>query len=126
VTRVFEMLAEFHAALGEAYGHGSVHDSSLRRKLHVEEHDELIEAIDAKDLIAIAHELADVIYVAYGTAYSLGIPIDAVINEVHRANMSKFDADGRPVLRDDGKLLKSDRFTPADVARILEWAGATS
>lgn len=126
MSDVAAMLAEFHQAFGQHPGHGDVHNSALRRKLHTEEfeelteaHERLLAAFDAADLTAVAHELADVVYVAYGSAYSLGIPLDAVLAEVHRANMSKFDADGKPVLREDGKILKSERFVPADVTAVL-------
>lgn len=121
---VAAMLAEFHGAFGQHPGHGDVHNSALRRKLHEEEHAELIEAIDASDLVGIAQELADVVYVAYGTAYSLGIPLDAVLAEVHRANMSKMGDDGRPVLREDGKVLKGPNFRPPDVAAVISPAEA--
>lgn len=120
------MLAEFHAAFGQPFGHGSPGDSALRRKLHTEEFDELAEAharllvaFDTGDLVAVAHELADLVYVAYGSAHSMGIPLDAVLAEVHRANMSKFGADGRPVLREDGKVLKSEHYVRPDVERVL-------
>lgn len=114
-----EMLDEFHTALGQSFGDGGYGSTDLRIKLHTEENDELVEALEAANLVGTAQELADVVYVAYGTAHSLGIPLDAVIAEIHRANMSKFDADGRPVLRSDGKLLKSDQFRPADVEGVL-------
>jgi predicted HAD superfamily Cof-like phosphohydrolase len=67
-------------------------------------------------------ELADVVYVAYGTAISYGIDLDAVITEVHRANMTKLGADGQPVIR-DGKVQKGDRFQPPDVAAVLRRRG---
>lgn len=111
------MLAEFHAPLGQPFGQAGPGNSELRRKLHEEEHGELMDAIADGGPVGIAHELADVIYVCYGTAHTLGIPLDAVLAEVHRANMSKFR--GTPVFREDGKLLKSDRFVPADVAGVL-------
>jgi predicted HAD superfamily Cof-like phosphohydrolase len=113
------LLAEFHEAFGQPFGRPDLGNAELRRKLHVEEHEELIEALVDGDLVAIAQELADVVYVAYGTAHTLGIPLNAVVAEVHRANMSKFDESGRPILRQDGKVLKSDRFVPADVAGVL-------
>ena len=127
-----EMLAEFHEALGQPYGLGF--DAELRAKLQHEETEELVAALAAYDASLepytpdvatvrrfenVAQELADVVYVAYGTAHVLGIPLDRVLAEVHRANMSKFDADGRPVLRADGKLLKSDRYAPPDIATAL-------
>ncbi len=112
------MLTEFHQAFGQPFGHGDIADSRLRIALHLEENRELIEALLAGDLTATAHELADVVYVAYGTAHSLGIPLDRVIVEVHRANMSKIGPDG-PKYREDGKLLKPPSFRPADVAAVL-------
>jgi hypothetical protein len=75
--------------------------------------------VEAGDLQGIAQELADVVYVAYGTALTYGIPLDAVLAEVHRANMSKLDADGKPLLRDDGKVLKSELYRAPDVAAVL-------
>jgi NTP pyrophosphatase (non-canonical NTP hydrolase) len=121
-----EMLDEFHAAFGQPFGHGSLADSTLRRRLHNEEHAELIEALDAGALAAVAQELADVVYVAYGTAHSLGIPLDAVLAEVHRANMSKFGPDGQPILREDGKVMKSAEFVPADVVAVLACSGSAA
>jgi len=112
------MLAEFHNAFGEPFGHNGGRTNELRAKLHLEENRELVEALLDGDRTAIAHELADVVYVAYGSAHSLGIPLDAVIAEVHAANMRKFP-DGKPVLRDDGKVLKPEGWRPADVARVL-------
>ncbi len=61
-------------------------------------------------------------YVAYGTALAYGIDLDAVIEEVHRANMSKLGDDGQPVVR-DGKVVKSARFQRPDVAAVLRAQG---
>lgn len=113
------MLAEFHTAFGQHFGDGGSGSNELRKTLHQEEHDELIEALTSGDRVAIAQELADVVYVAYGTAYSLGIHLDAVIAEVHRANMSKADENGRFHLRADGKVIKPSGFRPADIASAL-------
>jgi predicted HAD superfamily Cof-like phosphohydrolase len=71
------------------------------------------------ELDRIAHELADVVYVAYGTAVSYGIDLDAVIAEVHRANMIKLDAQGRATRRADGKIMKGPSYRPPDVANVL-------
>ena len=123
-TPVAELLAEFHEAFGQPFGHGPGPETkALRKKLHGEEHQELIDAIDSGDLVAIAHELADVVYVAYGTAHSLGIPLDAVIAEVHRANMTKLGPDGKPLMREDGKVIKSPSYVPPDIGAVLEAAG---
>lgn len=118
---LFGMISEFHHALRQEFGDGgaTAGENRLRRRLHTEEHDELCDELDADNRVGIARELADVVYVAYGTAYSLGIDLDEVLAEVHRANMTKRDADGRFALRADGKVLKPAGFTPPDVAGIV-------
>jgi predicted HAD superfamily Cof-like phosphohydrolase len=96
-----------------------------RQRLLEEEVVELAEAVRAGELPHIAQELADVVYVAYGTAVAYGLDLDAVLAEVHRANMSKLDADGRPLLRADGKVIKSDLYRPPEVASVLRRQGWT-
>jgi predicted HAD superfamily Cof-like phosphohydrolase len=117
--RVAEMLDEFHRALGQPFGHAESDNLAIRRRLHNEESQELLDALDSGDYVAIARELADVVYVAYGTAHTLGIPLDKVIEEVHLANLSKFDSKGKPLL-DGGKVLKGPNFCPPDVERVLD------
>lgn len=63
--------------------------------------------------------MRSVVYVAYGTALSYGIDLDAVLAEVHRSNMSKLGADGRPIHREDGKAMKGPGYTPPDIAAVL-------
>lgn len=93
--------------------------TELRAQLIREEAAEVVAALGETDLAAIAQELADLVYVAYGTALSLGIDLDVVLAEVHRANMSKLDEHGQPVRRADGKILKGPSFSPPDVAAVL-------
>lgn len=91
----------------------------LRVDLLVEEVREFAEATEATDIIGIADALADILYVTYGAAITYGINLDAVVREVHRSNMSKLDADGRPILREDGKVLKSSQYTAPDVVAVV-------
>lgn len=93
--------------------------AALRVRLLLEEAREVEEAAEHRNLAGVAQELADVVYVAYGTALTYGIDLDAVVAEIHRANMSKLDADGKPILREDGKVLKSDLYRAPDVAAVL-------
>jgi predicted HAD superfamily Cof-like phosphohydrolase len=93
--------------------------AELRVRLLVEEVDEYAAASRSKDLVGIADALADIVYVAYGAALTYGIDLDVVLSEVHRANMSKLDADGRPSYRSDGKVVKSPRYSPPDVKGVL-------
>ena len=73
-------------------------------------------AAGAGDLIGVADALADIVYVAYGTAHVYGIDLDAVLDEVHASNMTKLGADGRPIRRADGKVLKGPDYRPPDMA----------
>jgi predicted HAD superfamily Cof-like phosphohydrolase len=89
---------------------------TLRFRLIQEEFEELQEAMQEKDLPAIAKELADLLYVVYGTAVSLGIDMEPVFKEVHRSNMSKVGG----YKREDGKWVKPPTYSPASLEKILE------
>lgn len=92
----------------------------LRLDLLEEEWEEYLKAEEENDLVEIADALADIIYIAYGTAVAYGLPMDRVFNEVHSSNMSKLGADGRPLRRADGKVMKGPNFRPPDIETILE------
>ena len=94
--------------------------AQLRVRLLREEVEEFADAVERRDLVAIADALADVVYVAYGSAVTYGLDLDAVVREVHRSNMSKLDTNGRPILREDGKVLKSERYLPPNIGRVIE------
>jgi predicted HAD superfamily Cof-like phosphohydrolase len=94
--------------------------AKLRVALLEEEVGEFVAASERSDLLGIADALADIVYVAYGTALTYGIDLDAVLQEVHRSNMSKLDSDGKPLIRDDGKVLKSERYFPPDIESVLQ------
>ncbi len=92
---------------------------AIRRTLIREEYAEVMAAFDQLEdeegLVGLAHELADLLYVVYGTYAAMGIDADLVYAEVHEANMRKL---GGP-RRADGKLLKPADWRPADVAGII-------
>ena len=77
----------------------------------------------ARDTVGAADALADLVYVVYGMALETGIDLAAVLAEVQRSNMSKLGADGRPVYRQDGKVLKGPGYRPPDVAAVLARGG---
>lgn len=128
----FDMVKEFHTTFGldvrDKPGFPNWKTALLRQNLIGEELKELYDEMFADEtsiedlnvnLCNIAKELADLLYVTYGTAATYGIPIDKVFAEVHRSNMSKLTADGQVLRREDGKVLKSDQYKPADVRSIL-------
>jgi predicted HAD superfamily Cof-like phosphohydrolase len=122
---VADAVTEFHAACGlPIRTTPGIEISDALAKLRVtlleEECSEFVSATQARDLVAIADALADVVYVAYGTAVTYGIDLDLVLSEVHRANMTKLDHNGKPIKRADGKVLKSERYTPPDVKAMLQ------
>jgi predicted HAD superfamily Cof-like phosphohydrolase len=121
------MAAEFHDLFNQKFGDGGSGSIASRKRLHEEEHRELIEAharliasFDENDIPAVAHELADNAILLYGSAHSLGIPLDLVIRHVHEANMAKVWLDGRVRLNPDGKVTKPPGFRRADIAGVLE------
>ena len=84
-----------------------------------EEFDELREALAQQDIEAVAKELADLLYVVYGTAVSCGIDMAPVFREVHRSNMSKVGGHKRA----DGKWMKPPNYSPARLQPILAAQG---
>jgi predicted HAD superfamily Cof-like phosphohydrolase len=88
---------------------------ALRIRLIHEEFEELKEAMAKNDLAGIAKEMADLLYVVYGTAVSYGIDMDSVFREVHRSNMSKVGG----YKREDGKWVKPATYSPAAIEPIL-------
>jgi predicted HAD superfamily Cof-like phosphohydrolase len=71
------------------------------------------------DVVKVAHELADLEYVTNGGALNWGVPLPAVLAEVHRSNMSRLGEDGKPIGDLNGKVLKGPGYTPPDVAGVL-------
>jgi predicted HAD superfamily Cof-like phosphohydrolase len=113
---------EFHRAFGIAVRtapEADIPESDLRTRLLAEEVQEYYDAVEAGDVVEVADALADIVYVAFGTALNHGIDLDAVLAEVHRSNMSKLGLDGRPILREDGKVIKGPDYFRPDVATAL-------
>lgn len=128
--RPVDMVKEFHLTYGLLIADEPSlpipSDRALREKLISEEYWEYIAGEDKDDLVNIAQELADIIYVVYGTAITYGIDLDAVLAEVHRANMSKLDVDGQVIRRDDGKVLKGPNYSPPNIEEIIHGKTGTT
>lgn len=116
---------DFHQAFGQRIGEKpelpNKEERKLRMKLLAEEYSELVVAEYNDDLVEITDALADIIYIACGTAVSYGIPLDDVFTEVHRSNMAKL-VDGKVIRREDGKVQKPEGWTAPDVKSVLEKA----
>ncbi len=121
----FEMVKEFHRAFSlrrkpEIPTLVEHTIEELRMKLIYEELQEVIDALHAEDVTNLAKELADLLYVVYGMADEYGIPIDRVFRAVHESNMTKLGADGHPVYRHDGKVIKGPNYREPDLWFILK------
>lgn len=77
----------------------------------------------ARDVVGAADALADLVYVIYGMALESGIDLPAVLAEVQRSNMSKLAADGTPIYREDGKVMKGPGYRAPDIAAVLARSG---
>ncbi len=94
----------------------------LRYELMKEENEEYVQACVIGDKIEIADALGDQLYVLVGTiiAHGLEDKIEEVFDEIHLSNMSKLGEDGKPVYREDGKILKGPKFFRPDLTKILK------
>jgi|TARA_R100000030_G_scaffold56218_1_gene42314 predicted HAD superfamily Cof-like phosphohydrolase len=94
--------------------------TNLRLELIAEELNELYDAMEQKDIVGIADALTDILYVTYGAGHAFGINLDKCFTEVQRSNMSKLGADGKPIYRDDGKVMKGPNYSEPDLQSILQ------
>ena len=94
----------------------------LRYNLMKEENEEYLEAAKNGDLVEVADALGDMLYILCGTILEHGMQekIDEVFSEIQRSNMSKLGADGKPIYRADGKVLKGPNYFKPNIADILK------
>lgn len=118
-------------AFHEAFGLGVLHKPKadlgndknlLRYKLMREENEEYLEAAEEGDLEEVADALGDMLYILCGTILEHGMQykIEEVFEEIQRSNMSKLGADGKPIYREDGKVMKGPNYFKPDIASILK------
>jgi predicted HAD superfamily Cof-like phosphohydrolase len=120
----FEMTKEFMRAFGqEVRTEASIPDNKtidLRLDLMYEEFNEVSAAIDENNIHNIAKELTDLLVVTYGAGAAFGIDLDKCFAEVHSSNMSKLGEDGKPIYREDGKVLKGPNYVEADMSKVVK------
>ena len=94
---------------------------TLRHRLIEEENNEYLDACKNGDLIEIADALGDQLYIVFGTILKHGLQykIEEVFDEIHRSNMSKLDENGQPIFREDGKIMKSNKYFKPDIKKVL-------
>lgn len=118
---------EFHTAFGLGMENSpTVHIGEdrklLRYNLMKEENEEYLEAVENNDLVETADALGDMLYILCGTIIEHGMQdkIEAVFNEIQRSNMSKLGEDGKPIFREDGKVLKGPNYFKPNLKKILD------
>jgi len=117
---------EFHESflIGNAYEPKLVDEKDyvLRHNLMKEENEEYLDACKKGDLTEIADALGDQLYILFGTILKHGLQhkIEAIFDEIHRSNMSKLDENGKPIFREDGKVLKSNLYFRPDISKFLK------
>jgi len=94
----------------------------LRFDLMAEENEEYLEAAIANDLVEVADALGDMLYILCGTILEHGMQhkIEEVFDEIQRSNMSKLGADGKPIYREDGKVMKGPNYFKPNISEILK------
>jgi predicted HAD superfamily Cof-like phosphohydrolase len=96
--------------------------NELRFNLMKEENEEYLEAVQNNDIIEIADALGDMLYILCGTILEHGLQhkIEAVFDEIQRSNMSKLGEDGKPIYREDGKVMKGPNYFKPNFSDILK------
>ena len=118
---------EFHTAFGlgvsqEMKANLGEQKNLLRYNLMKEENEEYLEAVQNNDIVEIADALGDMLYILCGTILEHGLQqkIEAVFDEIQRSNMSKLGNDGKPIYREDGKVLKGPNYFKPNFVEILK------
>lgn len=107
--------SEIKGTLGDA-------KNTLRFNLMKEENEEYLEAVQNNDILEIADALGDMLYILCGTILEHGLQhkIEEVFDEIQRSNMSKLGADGKPIYREDGKVMKGPNYFKPNFEEILK------
>lgn len=126
LEQTINFVKEFHEAFAlpvrhEMTGELSEKEMMLRFNLMKEENEEYLEAAKRGDIVEIADALGDMLYILCGTinAHGLQDKMAEVFEEIQRSNMSKLDEDGKPIYREDGKVMKSSQYFKPDIAGVL-------
>jgi predicted HAD superfamily Cof-like phosphohydrolase len=126
MEKQLKAVEQFHKAFGQENGKWpkniSADEFELRHRLMSEENDEYLDACDENSLVEIADALGDQLYILCGTILKHGMQhiIEEVFDEIQASNMSKLGEDGKPLLREDGKILKGPGFFKPDLTKFIK------
>ncbi|MEN9337209.1 MAG: hypothetical protein RLZZ500_2196 [Bacteroidota bacterium] len=126
MQKQLQAVKEFHAAFALGISETPKADlgestNILRFNLMKEENEEYLEAVQNNDLVEIADALGDMLYILCGTILEHGLQhkIEAVFDEIQRSNMSKLGEDGKPIYREDGKVMKGPNYFKPNFDALL-------
>jgi predicted HAD superfamily Cof-like phosphohydrolase len=125
MNKQLKQVEDFQKAFGSFIGEGPsfppLDRCVLRQRLLQEEVLELHEAWSNKDIVEVADAITDCLYILFGTAIEFGLQnkLEALFDEVHGSNMSKLDDNGKPIYRNDGKVLKSENYYKPNLKKII-------
>jgi len=126
MKKQIEQVRKFHNAFGiknldKPNSNLSKEVFLLRHRLMHEENEEYLEACKSGDLVEIADALGDMMYILCGTILSHGLhdKIESVFEEIQKSNMSKLGVDGKPIYREDGKVMKGPNYFKPDIKKNL-------
>lgn len=122
LKKLEEFQRTYHQPVGESPTLVDESQYKLRYSLGKEELDEYLDACKEGSLVDIADALIDQLYILLGTMVVHGMQDVAkrIFDEVHSSNMSKLGEDGKPIFREDGKILKGPNFFRPDIKSIIE------
>lgn len=127
MQKQIQAVHEFHSTFGlginnEPTGDLGENKNMLRFNLMKEENEEYLEAVQNNDITEIADALGDMLYILCGTILEHGLQhkIEAVFDEIQRSNMSKLGEDGKPIYREDGKVIKGPNYFKPNFEEILQ------
>lgn len=127
MKKQLDAVKEFHSAFGLGISEQPKADlgeavNMLRFNLMKEENEEYLEAVQNNDLTEIADALGDMLYILCGTILEHGLQhkIEEVFDEIQRSNMSKLGEDGKPIYREDGKVMKGPNYFKPNFEEILK------
>ena len=117
---------DFHDTFGLNYNDSPTVDLGkkiieLRFNLMKEENEEYIEAARNNDIVEVADALGDMLYILCGTIIEHGMSeiIEDVFDEIQKSNMSKLGADGKPIYREDGKVMKGPNYFKPNFSKFF-------
>lgn len=132
MNKMQQQVTEFHRSMGQPVGHSARALPQERIPVRVELireefQDELVPALLAGDAVETVDALVDILYVTFGALVEMGVDAEVIFDEVHRSNMSKFGADGQPIIAGpndpdgvfEGRVKKGPDYFKPEIGQLL-------